>query len=70
MEVETLFIEPGRTWENGYIESFNGTLRDRKISDTLMEVNVLIEPSRVEYNTIRPRRSLGHHGWEQITCRS
>lgn len=70
MEVETLFIEPGRTWENGYIESFNGTLRDRKISDTLMEVNVLIEPSRVEYNTIRQRRSLGHHGWEQITCRS
>ena len=26
--VKTLFIEPGSPWENGYIESFNGKLRD------------------------------------------
>jgi putative transposase len=26
--VTTLFIEPGSPWENGYIESFNGKLRD------------------------------------------
>jgi transposase InsO family protein len=28
LEVATLFIEPGSPWENGYIESFNGKLRD------------------------------------------
>jgi len=28
LEVTTLFIEPGSPWENGYIESFNGKLRD------------------------------------------
>jgi transposase InsO family protein len=28
LEVRTLFIEPGSPWENGYIESFNGKLRD------------------------------------------
>jgi len=28
LQVKTLFIEPGSPWENGYIESFNGKLRD------------------------------------------
>ena len=28
LSVKTLFIEPGSPWENGYIESFNGKLRD------------------------------------------
>jgi putative transposase len=39
--VKTLFIEPGSPWENGYIESFNGKLRDellnREIFMTLEE---------------------------------
>ena len=39
--VKTLFIEPGSPWENGYIESFNGKLRDellnREVFTTLME---------------------------------
>ena len=26
--MKTLFIEPGSPWENGYVESFNGKLRD------------------------------------------
>jgi len=42
-----LFIEPGSPWENGYIESFNGKLRDellnRVILMTLEESKVLIE---------------------------
>ena len=54
MEVKTLFIEPGSPWENGYIESFNGKLRDellnREIFDTLWEAQVLIERWRREYN--------------------
>ena len=41
--VKTLFIEPGSPWENGYIESFNGKLRDelleREAFDTLLEAN-------------------------------
>jgi len=63
VEVKTLFIEPGSPWENGYIESFNGKLRDellnREIFDTLLEAKVLIERWRVEYNTIRPHSALG-----------
>ena len=45
--VGTLFIEPGSPWENGYVESFNGKLRDellnREIFTTLTEAKVLIE---------------------------
>ena len=62
--VRTLFIEPGSPWENGYIESFNGKLRDellnREIFTTLWEAKVLIENWRREYNEIRPHSSLGY----------
>jgi len=60
--VKTLFIEPGSPWENGYIESFNGKLRDEllnlEISTTLEEAKVLIEQWRKEYNHVRPHSSL------------
>jgi putative transposase len=60
--VKTLFIEPGSPWENGYIESFNGKLRDellnREVFTSLMEAKVLIEVWRKEYNTTRPHSSL------------
>jgi len=56
--VKTLFIERGSPWENGYIESFNGKLRDellnREIFTTLEEAKVLIEQWRREYNQVRP----------------
>jgi len=62
MGVKTLFIEPGSPWENGYIESFNGKLRDellnREVFTTLMEAKVLIENWRQEYNTVRPHSAL------------
>ena len=62
--VKTLYIEPGSPWENGYVESFNGRMRDelleREIFDTLLEAKVLIERWRVQYNTIRPHSSLGY----------
>ena len=62
--VRTLFIEPGSPWENGYIESFNGKLRDELLArerfDTLKEAKVLIESWRVHYNTVRPHSSLGY----------
>ena len=62
--VRTLYIEPGSPWENGYIESFNGKLRDelldREIFDTLWEGKVLMERWRREYNEFRPHSSLGY----------
>ena len=62
--VKTLFIEPGSPWENGYIESFNGKMRDellkREVFTTLKEAQVLIEGWRREYNQLRPHSSLGY----------
>jgi len=62
--VETLFIEPGSPWENGYIESFNGKLRDELLNGeifyTLHEARVLIEMWRRHYNQVRPHSSLGY----------
>jgi transposase InsO family protein len=62
--VKTLYIAPGSPWENGYIESFNGKLRDEllniEIFDTLWEAQILIERWRVEYNTVRPHMSLDY----------
>jgi transposase InsO family protein len=62
--VGTLFIEPGSPWENGYIESFNGKLRDELLNGeifyTLKEAKVLIERWRRHYNQRRPHSSLGY----------
>jgi putative transposase len=59
-----LFIEPGSPWENGYIESFNGKLRDEllngEIFDTVTEARVITERWRNHYNRIRPHSSLGY----------
>ncbi len=64
LEVKTLFIEPGSPWENGYVESFNGKMRDELLSQeifyTLDEAKVLVERWRHEYNRIRPHSSLGY----------
>lgn len=61
--VTTLFIEPGSPWENGYVESFNGKLRDELLNGevfyTLAEARILIERWRREYNHLRPHSSLG-----------
>jgi len=62
--VKTLFIKPGSPWENGYIESFNGKMRDelldREIFTTLEEAKILIEQWRRDYNQVRPHSSLGY----------
>lgn len=56
--VKTLFIERASPWENGYIESFNGKLRDellnREIFTSLEEAKVLIQQWKREYNQVRP----------------
>jgi len=63
--VGTLYIEPGSPWENGYVESFIGKLRDEllngEIFDTLLEARVLTERWRREYNRYnRPHSFLGY----------
>ncbi len=62
--VKTLFIQPGSPWDNGYVESFNGKLRDELLNGeifyTLKEAKVLIESWRVHYNTVRPHSALGY----------
>ena len=59
-----MYIEPGSPWENGYIESFNGKMRDellnQEVFDTIVEAKVLVERWRIEYNQIRPHISLGY----------
>ena len=58
------YIEPGSPWENGYGESFHGKLRDEclngEIFYSLQEAQIVIEPWRVEYNTLWPHSALGH----------
>lgn len=64
LKVKPLFIEPGSPWENGYIESFNGKMRDelldREIFYTLKEAQILIEDWRQHYNTKRPHSALNY----------
>lgn len=62
--VQTLYITPGSPWENGYCESFNGSLRDELLNGeifySLAEAQILIEAWRRHYNTVRPHSSLGY----------
>jgi putative transposase len=58
----TSFIDPGAPWQNAFVESFNGRMREEllnlEVFDSLYEAKVLIEDWRVEYNDYRPHRSL------------
>ena len=57
------FIRPGRPVENGFIESFNGRLRDECLNASLFfhltDAQQKIEAWRQDYNTLRPHGSLG-----------
>ena len=56
-------IAPGKPTPNGFIESFNGRLRDECLNEslftTLKEAIAIIKAWRVDYNTLRPHTSLG-----------
>ncbi len=58
------FIRPGKPTENGYIESFNGRLRDECLNvqqfTSLKHAQALMEAWRTDYNHQRPHGSLGH----------
>jgi putative transposase len=61
---QTLYIEPGSPWENGYCESFNGKFRDELLNGeifyTLREARTIIEQWRHHYNTTRPHSALNY----------
>jgi putative transposase len=62
--IKPLFIEPGKPWQNGKCESFNGKLRDELLSrewfSSVKEAQVVVEDWRKFYNTERPHSSLGY----------
>ncbi|AQT67248.1 putative transposase OrfB [Anaerohalosphaera lusitana] len=62
--VETLYIEKGQPWENGFIESFNGKFRDevlnRELFYSVKEAKVIVEQWRMEYNNHRPHSGLDY----------
>jgi putative transposase len=59
----TLFIDPSSLWQNAWIESFNGRLRDEHLNgqlfDSLLEAQVLTELWRIDYNSNRRHSELG-----------
>jgi putative transposase len=62
---ETVFIDPGSPWQNAWVESFNGRMRDEHLNgqlfDTLPEAQLLTEEWRIDYNVNRPHSA---HGWK------
>jgi putative transposase len=62
--IETLYIEPGAPWENGYAESFHSRLRDEflaiEVFESLAVARKLTAAWREDYNHYRPHSSLGY----------
>jgi putative transposase len=62
--IETALIDPGKPWQNGADESFNGRFRDECLSlewfRSRREAKVVIENWRRHYNTVRPHSSLDY----------
>ena len=61
-QVETAFIDPGKPWQNGTNESFNGKFRDECLAmewfRNRIEAKIVIEDWRAHYNDVRPHSSL------------
>ena len=57
------YIEPGSPWENPFVESFNGRVRDELLNvedfADLRQAQIIVEDWRIEYNTYRPHSALG-----------
>lgn len=62
--IQTAHIDPGKPWQNGTDESFNGKLRDECLAAewfrSRQEAKVIIESWRRHYNAVRPHSSLGY----------
>ena len=62
--INTALIDPGKPWQNGVGESFNGKFRDECLSlewfRSRAEAKVVIETWRQHFNDVRPHSSLGY----------
>ncbi len=63
-KTQTLFVDPGSPWQNGYCESFNSRFRDELLNletfTSTLEARVLSERWRREYNERRPHGALAY----------
>jgi putative transposase len=70
--VELQFIRPGKPVENGYIESFNGRLRDECLNthvfETLEQARARLASWRQDYNQVRPHSALGDRAPEEFAA--
>ena len=61
--VEWHYIAPGKPMQNGFVESFNGRLRDECLNETLFtslaHARFVLAAWRPDYNTVRPHSKLG-----------
>ncbi len=69
---ESVFIDPGSPWQNAWIESVNGRLRDELLNgrqlDSLLEARVIIEDWRIDYKNNRPHAAHGDLGPAQFAA--
>ena len=58
------FIQPGKSTQNAFVESFNGKFRDGCLDQSLFrsieEAKEVIEDWRIDYNEVRPHSALGY----------
>ena len=61
--IDTAYIDPGKPWQNGSNESFNGKFRDECLGmqwfKNRIDAKILIEEFRRQFNEVRPHSSLG-----------
>ena len=70
LDVNALFIEPGKPWQNGKAEAFNGRLRDEclnmELFRTTLEASVVLEDWRIYYNRHRPHGAIHYRTPEEF----
>jgi putative transposase len=73
LEIETLYIEPGAPWENGYAESFHSHFRDEflatEVFENLATARKLTAAWKEDYNHYRPHSSLGYRTPAEFAAR-
>ena len=61
--IEWHYIAPGKPMQNGFVESFNGRMRDECLNEhvfgSLTDARQIVEAWRIDYNTVRPHGRLG-----------
>lgn len=72
MSIDWHYIAPGKPMQNGYMESFNGKMRDECLNEhvfgSLSEARATIEAWRIDYNEVRPHSSLGYQTPEEFAA--